>query len=98
MSVKRSREDEKIGLIENSTHPVTFQRTHVVKPEVNNKRGARKWKPRSIQEVRSSARHSTGRGVRQLYTDVLPFHNTMYPSTEVRCATNGDICAPKTEP
>jgi hypothetical protein len=47
VSAKEAEKMKKRRLIEDSTHSVTFQRTHVFKPEINNSKGCAKWNLRS---------------------------------------------------
>ena len=70
-------------LIEDSTHSVTFQRTHVVKPEINNSKRCPKME--ALFATGSVIGRNTIHGNRSTphtteYTDdVLRFHNKKAP-------------------
>ena len=98
VSVKRSREDEKMRQIEDSTHSVTFQCTHVFKPEINNSKGCPKMKSSFATGSVIGRNTIHGNGVRPIRRNIPTyshFTTQKHPSNEVRHATNGDKCAQK---
>ena len=73
---------KKMRQIEDSTHSMTFQCTHVFKPEINDSKGSPKIE--SSFATGSVIGRNTIHGNRSTsnmteYTDVLPFHNTKAP-------------------
>lgn len=86
ISAKRSREDEKMRLIEDSTHSVTFQRIHVVKPEINNSKRCPKMEAGSVIGRNTIHGNRSTPKRRNIPTTYSHFITQKHPSNEVRHA------------